>query len=94
MRQLQGVQEGVYSNHRTESIPEDEEDEWGITIFNDEEWDDSDDEVVSIIGSHDKGLNYHVFNPQVDFKGFIQLTKGSKFPSNVLLRKDVRHHAI
>ncbi|XP_056693259.1 uncharacterized protein [Spinacia oleracea] len=65
----------------------DEEGEVGEQeIGDDVELNDSDGEVVSVIGSDDEGPNYPVFNPAVDFKGSVELWKGLKFPSNIILR--------
>ncbi|KAH9612102.1 hypothetical protein KSS87_002582, partial [Heliosperma pusillum] len=39
-------------------------------------------------------IHYPTFNPLSDFQRPIQLTLGLKFPSNTVLRKAIRHHAI
>ncbi|XP_048501631.1 uncharacterized protein LOC104904164 [Beta vulgaris subsp. vulgaris] len=55
---------------------------------------DSDGEVGSVLGSDDEGPLYPEFNPDVDFKGKVELTKGLKFPSNTIFRKALTHYAI
>ena len=55
---------------------------------------DSDDEVVSEVGSDDEGPVYPEFNPDVDFKGKVVLSKGLKFPTNKCFRRAVQYHAI
>uniref|UniRef100_A0A803LVZ2 Transposase MuDR plant domain-containing protein n=1 Tax=Chenopodium quinoa TaxID=63459 RepID=A0A803LVZ2_CHEQI len=55
---------------------------------------DSDDDLDSIVGSDDEGVYYPVFTPQVNFKGKIVLSKGLKFPSNIISRKAIRHHVV
>ncbi|XP_021727649.1 uncharacterized protein LOC110694787 [Chenopodium quinoa] len=73
---------------------EEDDNENGIELHDDVVLNVSDDEVVSLVGSDDEGPNYPVFNPQTDFRGRIELSKGLKFPSNIVFRKALRHHAI
>ncbi|XP_057516149.1 uncharacterized protein LOC130797526 [Amaranthus tricolor] len=43
----------------------------------------------------DEGIaSYPTFNPEVDFKGKINLSLGLKFPSTYVFRKALRYHAI
>lgn len=90
------------ANTTVQELENDEEDENGVStddeegegLGNDVELVDSDDEAVSVVGSDDEATNFPEFNPVSDFKGNIILTKGLKFPSNVVFRKALRHHAI
>ncbi|KAL2895353.1 StAR-related lipid transfer protein 8 [Bienertia sinuspersici] len=72
----------------------DEGDDQGELICNDEDIVDSDDEAVSAVGSDDEGPAYPEFNPDVDFKGKIVLSKGLKFPSNKVFRRALQYDAI
>ena len=56
---------------------------------------ESDVELNSLDGSDDEKENHYlVFNPDVDFKGKVNLSLGLKFPSNNVFKKALRHHAI
>lgn len=72
-------------NGKQKSEGGDKEDEDGdgrdCDIGNDVELNDSDGEVVSVIGSDDERPHYPLFNPEVDFNGKIVLSKGLRFPS-------------
>ncbi|XP_056688809.1 uncharacterized protein [Spinacia oleracea] len=56
----------IYVEDDEEEVEHDEEDN-GIQVQYDDELNDSDGEVVSVVGSDDEGPEYPIFNPQVDF---------------------------
>lgn len=95
-----GIEETVRESLRQlttrgeESGSDDGEVYGAVNIDDDLDLNDSDDEVVSVVGSDDEGLQYPTFNPDTDFKGSIVLTKGLKFASNTTFRKAVQWQAI
>ncbi|XP_056687839.1 uncharacterized protein [Spinacia oleracea] len=94
-RSLSGlIESGKVVGETDEADSDEEGDGGGLDVTDDQELNDSDGEVVSVIGSYDEGPNYLVFNPPVNFKGSVELWKGLKFPSNIVLRKSIRFNAI
>lgn len=83
---------GLSKRDANDDVDEDEGEEQPLDIESDVELDDSDD--GSIVGSDEEGPQYPTFNPEVDFKGKVLLSKGLKFPSNKILRKAIRHNSI
>jgi MULE transposase-like protein/MuDR family transposase len=56
---------------------------------------ESDDDDLAALDVDEEGeINYPTFNPEVDFKGKINLSLGLKFPSTYVFRKALRYHAI
>lgn len=66
----------------------------GVDLADDAVLDDSDDDNLSDVGSDEDGVKYPEFNPRLDFKGNINLSKGLIFPSNKVFRKAVQWHAV
>ncbi|XP_057532847.1 uncharacterized protein LOC130810730 [Amaranthus tricolor] len=55
----------------------------------------SDEDDLGALNVDEEGIaSYPTFNPEVDFKGKINLSLGLKFPSTYVFRKALRYHAI
>ena len=62
--------------------------------FNDDEPQSDDYDLSALIDDEEGICSYPTFNPEIDFKGKINLSLGLKFPSTYVFRKALRYHAI
>lgn len=83
--------------HRVDGEDEEEDnvEEEGDQLQPDDDLNDNDCEDEPQLGSdNERGPEYPIFNPEVDFKKKIELRFGLKFLSNSVFRKALRNHAI
>ncbi|XP_057247113.1 uncharacterized protein LOC130589662 [Beta vulgaris subsp. vulgaris] len=91
-----GHQEG-YSLDMDFAIPvgrPEPEGEEQFIIPTDDDLNEDSAEEGSLRGSDEEADDYGTFNPEVDFKKPVELKLGLKFPSNNVLRKAIRYHAV